>query len=130
MNPSSLITTSNLDWQPALGADGIVGGLDDIEQCIHVILTTPKGSDPHRPDFACDLQKYIDWPQNRGAAYIVREARAGILKWEPRVKDVRFTVAHQIGAIEITVEWLPAATQIGWQKTVVAVNGTKTGVTG
>lgn len=115
-------TDINLDWQPALGADGIVGGLDDIDQCIRIILNSPPGCDPHRPDFACDIRKYVDWPQNRAAAYIVRDARAAILKFEPRVSDVQFSVAHSMGAIEITVDWLPAAGG-NWQQMLVVVPG-------
>lgn len=115
-------TGTNIDWQPALGTDGIVGGLEDIDQCIRIILNTPKGSDPHRPDFACDIYKYIDWPQDRAAAYIVRDARAAILKFEPRVKDVQFSVVHSVGGIEITVDWLPAAGG-NWQRSVVALPG-------
>jgi len=118
----STSTDINLDWQPALGADGIVGGLDDINQCVDIILGTPPGSDPHRPDFTCDIQKYLDWPQDRAAAYIVRNARAAILKWEPRISDVQFTVSHTLGAIEIIVDWLPAAGG-NWQRTFVTVPG-------
>lgn len=107
------------NWQPALGADGIVGGLDDIAQCLHIILNTPKGSDPLRPDFACDIQKYIDWPQNRSVPFIVREARAAILKFETRIRDVRFVITHVVGGIEIVVDWLPADGV--WQQTLVQV---------
>jgi hypothetical protein len=111
---------TNLNWQPALGADGIVSGLEDIDQCIRIILSTPKGSVPHRPDFACDIHKYIDWPQDRAVAFIVREAREAILKFEPRVEDVQFTVVHSVGGIEITVDWLPAAGG-DWQQSVVGL---------
>lgn len=55
----------HLDWQPELGTDDIVGGLDDIDQCIRTILLTPKGSDPHNPPFGSNIHLYIDWPQNR-----------------------------------------------------------------
>lgn len=52
----------HLDWQPELGTDDIVGGLDDIDQCIRTILLTPKGSDPHNPPFGSNIHLYIDWP--------------------------------------------------------------------
>lgn len=111
---------THLDWQPALGADGIVGGLDDIDQCVQIILGGGNGSVPHRPDFPVNLEQYIDWPQGQAVAFIVRDARAGLLKYEPRIKDVKFTVLHTIGAIELTTEWLPNAGG-GWQKSVVTV---------
>ncbi|MDI8107065.1 baseplate protein, partial [Salmonella enterica subsp. enterica serovar Anatum] len=41
-----------LHWQPALQRpEEYVCGLDDIHQAIHIILRTPRGSDPHRPLF-------------------------------------------------------------------------------
>lgn len=120
--PMNINTANNLDWQPALGSSGIVGGLDDIDQSICIILSTPPGSDPHRPEFAVDLRKYIDWPQTQAVAYIVRDARAAILRWEPRIKDVQFTITQSIGAIEIVVDWLPAAV-MGWQRSLVALSG-------
>jgi hypothetical protein len=56
-------------------------------QNIRVILTTPKGSDVHRPDFGSELYKFIDQPltaltAGKIKAYIVDE----IERWEPRVK--------------------------------------------
>jgi phage baseplate assembly protein W len=111
---------THLDWQPALGADGIVGGLADIDQCVRVILNSPKGCDPHNPDFACDIYRYIDWPQDRSVPYIIRDARAAILQWEPRIKEVKFAVVHTAGQIELTVDWLPTAGG-NWQKTVVTL---------
>jgi phage baseplate assembly protein W len=56
-------------------------------QNIRVILTTPKGSDVHRPDFGSELYRFIDQPLTaltigKIKAYIVDE----IERWEPRVK--------------------------------------------
>jgi phage baseplate assembly protein W len=94
-------------WSPAIGTDGVVTGLDDISQCIGIILTTPKGSDPHRPAFACDIYQYVDLPQNVSGPKIVREARRAILAFEPRVKDVNFTLSYTVGGISILVDWTP-----------------------
>lgn len=113
-------SNTHLDWQPALAADGIVGGLADIDQCVRIILTTPKGSVPHRSDFACDIQQYVDMPQNKAAAVIVREARAAILKFEPRIKDVQVSVTHDVGGINLTVNWLPVADG-NWQQSIVTI---------
>lgn len=78
-----------VDWSPRLGADGeIVEGLDDIGQCLNIILTTPKGSDPLRPTFGCDVWRWLDRPVNEAVAPIVREVWAAIAIWEPRVELV------------------------------------------
>ncbi len=51
--------TTSVFWQPALQAPGeIVRGLDDIRQAIQIILRTPRGSDPHRPEFGSNLHLY------------------------------------------------------------------------
>ena len=61
--------------------------IKSVLQNIQVILTTPKGSDVHRPDFGSELYKFIDQPltaltAGKIKAYIVDE----IERWEPRVK--------------------------------------------
>jgi len=56
-------------------------------QNIQIILTTPKGSDVHRPEFGSELYRFIDQPltaltAGKIKAYIVDE----IERWETRVK--------------------------------------------
>lgn len=79
-------------WQPALEGDGFVEGLQDIQQCISNILTTPVGSQPLRPDFGSNLHLYIDWPINRARPHIVRETVDALRKWEKRITVTRVNV--------------------------------------
>jgi hypothetical protein len=79
-------------WQPALGRDGFVEGIDDIRQAIAIILRTPQGSDPLRPDFGSRVWMYIDYPIDRARPHIVRETVEAIRRWEPRVKVTRVVV--------------------------------------
>ena len=60
-------------WQPALGGNGEVTGLEDLRQAIAIILRTPRGSDPLRPEFGSNLHLYIDYPVNRARPHLVRE---------------------------------------------------------
>ena len=54
-----------IDWQYKLNKIGSVAeGVEDINQCIAIILLTQKGSDPLRPTFGSDIYKYIDYPIN------------------------------------------------------------------
>ncbi|HAZ4235540.1 TPA: baseplate protein [Escherichia coli] len=77
--------TTSVFWQPALQAPGeIVRGPDDIRQSIQIILRTPCGSDPHRPEFGSRLHRYIDWPVDRAVPHVVRESVDAIRRWEPR----------------------------------------------
>jgi len=58
-----------------------------IQQNVRLILTTPKGSDVHRPDFGSDLWKFIDQPLNAiTLGRIKAEITDAIETWEPRVK--------------------------------------------
>ena len=67
----------------------MVTDADDINQCLHIIFLTPKGSDVHRPLFGCDWYKWIDSPVNIARPHIVREVTDAIKRWEPRIELVR-----------------------------------------
>jgi phage baseplate assembly protein W len=89
-----------------------VAGIGDVDQCIAIILTTPKGTDVLRPTFGTDVWKYIDAPISQAAPAIVREVFQSISQWEPRVKVLSVTTTpttqstNQAGArVEITVAW-------------------------
>ena len=82
-------------WQPALGGDGEAIGLDDLRQSIAIILKTPLGSDPLRPDFGSNLARYIDYPVNRARPHVVRETVTAIRRWEPRVTVMKVTVTQE-----------------------------------
>ena len=90
------------DWQYKLDTIGSVAeGKEDINQCIAIILLTPKGSVPHRPDFGSNIYKYIDYPVNEAAPNIIREVTDAITLWETRIK--LNSVEVDIGETSITV---------------------------
>ncbi|WP_095128651.1 GPW/gp25 family protein [Pseudomonas sp. Irchel s3h14] len=102
--PYTSITAAH--WQPALGTSGeVVEGLRDIDQAIRIILTTPKGSDAHRPEFGSDIHLYIDWPVNRVTPHLVREAVDAIRRWETRVSVVQVLVLVEDSRIVVRVQW-------------------------
>lgn len=87
------INTSN--WQMSIdGIGNVVENLEDIKQCIALILTTSRGSDPLRPDFGTDIYKLVDKPINVVAPTIVSQILEGIELWESRVKvkTIRYTI--------------------------------------
>jgi Bacteriophage baseplate protein W len=98
--------------RPGSGIGNVVTGIGDVDQCIAIILTTPKGTDVLRPTFGTDLWKYIDAPISQAGPAVVREVMQSITQWEPRVKVLSVTttppggIATQTGAhVEITVAW-------------------------
>ena len=86
---SAAVTLSDItsaDWSLRLKSIGdVVQGLEDVEQCIAIILTTPKGSDPLRPTFGTDLWRFIDNPIGFAIPAVVREVTGSISMWEPRI---------------------------------------------
>ncbi len=97
--------SDSLHWQPALSSFGIVETLADIDQAIRVILRTPMGSDPHRPDFGSNLHLYLDYPVNQAVPHVVRETVEAIQQWEPRCNLVKVTPTIEESRITLRVQW-------------------------
>jgi len=96
-------------WQPKLAHLGeIVEDVDDIHQCIVVILTTQKGSDPYRPDFAVDLMASVDRPLSDVRARLISEILESIARWERRCRVLQVEVTATVaGKLSISVAWVP-----------------------
>lgn len=77
----------------------------DISQCIRIILGTPYGSDALRPTFGSDLWRYIDYPSNEAAPYLIRESYDAIKRWEPRCVLDDVQVAAQAHHVRLTIHW-------------------------
>ena len=95
------------DWQPRLGAHGeIASGLDDIHQCVRIILQTPKGSVPHRPEFGSDLWRVLDLPMREAVPRAVRESVDALRLWEPRIEVMRVSPQALASThLRLDVEW-------------------------
>ena len=66
---------------------------EDVEQSILVILGTAKGERQMRPDFGCGIHDYVFAPNNTSTHTLVaHEVEEALVKWEPRVKDVKAEV--------------------------------------
>jgi phage baseplate assembly protein W len=114
--PAGSITLADIrsaDWSLALGAIGeVVQGIADVEQCLGIIVTTPRGSDPLRPTFGADIWRFIDFPLDRALPAIVSELTSAIALWEPRVNLLSVTAqpvndaSTQSGAhLDVTLNW-------------------------
>jgi len=74
------------NWQLSRTTIGqVVAGIEDIRQCIGIILTTTKGSVPLNPLFGSDIWQFIDRPINTAVANISAEILDAVGKWEPRI---------------------------------------------
>jgi hypothetical protein len=95
-------------FQPVSGAGigNVVQGIGDINQCIGIILATPKGSDPLRPTFAADLWRWIDAPVNVARPNLVREIVEALTIWEPRIRVLSVVIGLVgVGQLSITITW-------------------------
>jgi Bacteriophage baseplate protein W len=116
----TLADITSADWSLALDTPGLPGsglgqvvqGLADVGQCIGIILTTPKGSDPLRPTFGADIWRFIDNPINSAIPAIVREVTEAITLWEPRVMLTGVTAqpandndTQSTAHLEVNVKW-------------------------
>jgi phage baseplate assembly protein W len=110
---ATLNDIASADWSLKLGEIGtVVQGISDVDQCIAIILTTPRGADPLRPTFGADLWRYIDNPISVAIPSIVREVSAAIAMWEPRVslQSIGVIPANNAGAqsganLDVTITW-------------------------
>jgi len=85
----------SVNWQLSVKMIGDVAeGIDDIRQCIQIILTTTKGSDPLRPLFGSNIWQHIDKPVNVAPALISSEIIDALVKWEPRI--ILNSITHSV----------------------------------
>jgi phage baseplate assembly protein W len=141
MNPGAITLNDivSADWSLMLDTPGAAGsglgtvvqGAADVNQCLQIILTTPKGSDPLRPTFGADLFQFIDYPIKAAIPALVAEITDSITRWEPRIKLLSVLVQPVIDAtaqsgahLNVTLTWqlnLKSGVPAGPHKTVVTI---------
>lgn len=71
----------------ANGRVALVAGVQEIEESIRIILGTPKGQRPLRPEFGCQIYDLLFAPNDANTAglavYYVEQALG---MWEPRIR--------------------------------------------
>jgi len=91
---------------PGSGIGNVVQGVQDINQAILIILTTPQGSDPLRPTFGCDLLHWIDTPVNVATPGLVAAIVAAITLWEPRVRLLSVVInLNGLSQLMVALTW-------------------------
>ena len=80
----------------------VVEGIEDIKQCVRIILTTTKGSDPLRPLFGSDIWQFIDTPINTAIPNIAAEILNALGKWEQRINIKK--LIHNVSGSKIDFE--------------------------
>lgn len=83
------------NWQISTAGFGVIAeGLEDIRQCLDILLRTPRGSDAFRAEFGSNIFEWVDAPVNTAAPNIKRAIIEAVEIWEQRVKIV--TISHYL----------------------------------
>lgn len=109
------------DWQLSTAGPGLISeGGDDIAQCLVLILTTEKGSDPLCPSFGCDAWQYVDRPLPVAVTSMTRAIIDAVNLWEPRVvlKSVNHSFPDE-SRINFRVGWQLVDGETSGEVTVV-----------
>ncbi|HEX4061758.1 MAG TPA: GPW/gp25 family protein [Streptosporangiaceae bacterium] len=98
----------------ARGVVALVGGTEELEQAMRLILMTYPGERPMRPAFGSLLRDFVfDGATLENAARIEGEVRRTLERWEPRVDvtDVDVTPGDtEVGLLYIDIEYVVKAT--------------------
>lgn len=96
--------TSN-DFSISLAGTGqIVQSVEDINQCIRIILTTRPGEDPLRPLFGSDIYQYIDGPVT-DRARMIKAIYDAVQLWEPRVEITKIQATVNISQLNVSIAY-------------------------
>jgi uncharacterized protein len=97
-------------FPPTFIKDGISGdvemteGKEDIDNSLHILLNTAFGERVMRPEYGCDLRRFLFDPINANMeAYIKKIVEEAILYFEPRIRPENVTVDVTDGMMEINV---------------------------
>jgi uncharacterized protein len=67
----------------------------DVDQAIHLILSTAKGERPMRPDFGCPIHDHVFAPADASIIGMLGfEVRNSLTMWEPRIDVLDVTVSQ------------------------------------
>jgi len=87
----------------------IVADVEDLKQCLYIIVSTRKGSAPGWREFGCGLFDHVDKPVNVVGPIVAQEMRAAIERWEPNIIIQEITFAHEdLGVVRWTIKWIPS----------------------
>lgn len=112
------------NWSFSLETIGeVVQGIDEISQCLILIVKTQKGTDPLRPDFGSDLFLYIDKPISESLPKVMKSIVDGINLWESRVEVTKVSYSVNGGTTDFSIEWTEKITG-QTATTKITVNGT------
>jgi phage baseplate assembly protein W len=100
--------------QIKLGKIGeVITGLEDLNQEIFLILSTPLGSVPHRPTYGSRIYEYLDKPMNIAKPLILAEAWRALRKNSERflITDIKLKSAEP-GKFVFVIKGIPQSKEV------------------
>ena len=90
------------------GGIALVGGEDDVEEAIGLILSTAPGERRVRPEFGCDVHEYVFEQLTASTlGHIDRAIRQALDRWEPRVlvERIEFTSDDEAATLFVAITY-------------------------
>lgn len=82
---------------------------ESIRQSIYLIIMTRKGERVMRPDFGCDIHKFMfDTVDYTTLTMMKRAVEEALIRWEPRITDIQVQIFDRIQekhGVEIRVDY-------------------------
>jgi len=96
------------------GGIATVGGEDDVERSMRLVLGTALGERPMRPEYGCSIHDLVFAPVDPTFAGVVAYGvRLCLVRWEPRIEvvDVRVTQdPEQVGTVFVEIDYVVRTT--------------------
>jgi phage baseplate assembly protein W len=87
------------------GSVRLVGGGEDIDAAIRMILSTIPGERVMRPDFGCRMWSLIFAPLTAGTLGLIEQyVREALERWEPRIELDKVVAVADQDAAEVKIE--------------------------
>nr|BDD47399.1 baseplate protein [bacterium] len=94
------------DWQPDLNNfEEMVTDEDDVKQCINIILKTPRGSVPFRPEFGSEIWRFVDYPVNEAIPFVIQDIIFSLTVCEERLKIIRILPEINESKLKFNIEF-------------------------
>src|SRR5215216_2833433 len=92
----------------------------DVDQAIHLILSTAKGERPMRPEFGCGVHDFVfDTIDATTVAQMEGEVRDALDHWEPRIEVIAVDIdlsGVEAGELLINIGYRPLSTYHPWNR--------------
>lgn len=88
-----------------IGIGVLATGLADVRQSIDIILRTIPGTDPLRPNFGCDVWRFVDAPAPIALPNMKKAIIEALQQWEKRISVTSVDHQEKLAQIDFTINY-------------------------